>query len=90
MTDCDATVTRAMDVIRAEYRDSPGLCLTQAQVKRLCSLDTSTCEAALFALVSAGILRCSESGAYVRADEGNEVPCAEAAARFPRPFSRVK
>jgi hypothetical protein len=90
VTERDARVSRATELIRAEYRDSPGLRLTQAQIQRLCRLDADACEAALGELVSAGALRRVPSGAYVRADAGNEVPSPEAAARLPRAFPRVE
>jgi hypothetical protein len=90
MRDDDSAISRAMDLIRAEYRDSPGLHLTPLQIERLCRLDAATCEAALDALVNQGVLRLTRFGAYVRADVSTEVPSPEAAARLPRAFPRVE
>jgi nucleotide-binding universal stress UspA family protein len=46
----------------------PGLRLTEAQVQRLCDVNTATSASALRALVSAGFLRSLEDGSYRRAD----------------------
>ena len=70
----DRPLERYLDVIRAEYRESPGLRLSRAQVERLWHLDHPTCDAVLVQLVSAGFLRCTRDGQYVRADGGDDVP----------------
>lgn len=58
-------VVDLVDLIRAEYEEMPGLCLTQAQVQRLWRLDPSACDTVLRALVDAGFLRLTPRG-YVR------------------------
>lgn len=63
-----APVTRVTDLvglIRAEYDEMPGLCLTRAQVQRLWLLEPSACDNVLRALVDAGYLRLTPGG-YVR------------------------
>jgi hypothetical protein len=55
-------------LIRAEYREIPGLHLTKPQVQRLWNLDATTCEAILQALETDKVLRRTHSGAYVKAD----------------------
>jgi hypothetical protein len=55
-------------VIRAEYREFPGLSLTAAQVQRLWNLDRDTCRCLLDAMVRANFLRQTADGQYVRAD----------------------
>jgi hypothetical protein len=55
-------------LVRAEYLEMPGLCLTKAQVERLWGLDTVTSEALLAALVDVKFLRRTDRDAYVRAD----------------------
>jgi hypothetical protein len=55
-------------LIRAEYREIPGLSLTKPQVERLWGLDAVTSEALLAALVEARFLRRTLGDAYVRAD----------------------
>ena len=52
-------------LIRSEYDEMPGLCLTRAQVQRLWLLEPTACDNVLRALVEAGYLRLTPSG-YVR------------------------
>jgi hypothetical protein len=52
-------------LIRSEYDEMPGLCLTRAQVQRLWLLEPAACDNVLRALVEAGYLRLTPSG-YVR------------------------
>ena len=54
--------------LRDEFTAMPGLRLTEAQVQRLCDVNTATSASALRALVSAGFLRPLEDGSYRRAD----------------------
>ena len=42
--------------IEAEYREMPGLQLTEPQMRRLWGLDAATCAAIIAALVGSGIL----------------------------------
>jgi len=58
-------VTDLVGLIRSEYEEMPGLCLTRAQVQRLWLLDPAACDDVLRALVDAGYLRLT-SGGYVR------------------------
>ena len=58
-------VTDLVGLIRAEYDEMPGLCLTRAQVQRLWLLEPMACDTVLRALVDAGYLRLTPSG-YVR------------------------
>ena len=52
--------------LRAEYAEMPGLSLTCAQAGRLCGLAPADCEWAFERLVSQGVLRKTDAGAYVR------------------------
>jgi len=61
-------VTEWIQLVRAEYLESPGLQLTKGQVQRLWSLDPSTCEAILEALEQAQFLERTKANRYVRAD----------------------
>jgi hypothetical protein len=70
------SIVRTAELIRAEYRESPGLRLRRTQVERLWRLDTPTSEAVLAALEDAGILRCTRDGYYVRADSGDRLPAS--------------
>ena len=65
-----ASMADWLDLIRAEYREVPGLHLTQKQVQRLWGLDAKTSEAVLHALVDGRFLRRSDAGGYLRADGG--------------------
>ena len=55
-------------LIKAEYREFPGMHLTRAQVQRLWNLDSRTCTAVIHALVAERFLRRTEHNGYVRAD----------------------
>ena len=60
-----ARVTDLVGLIRSEYEERPGLCLTRAQIQRLWLLDPEACDEVLRALVDAGYLRLTPGG-YVR------------------------
>lgn len=60
-----ARVTDLVGLIRAEYEEMPGLCLTRAQVQRLWLLEPAACDNVLRAMVDAGYLRLTQRG-YVR------------------------
>jgi hypothetical protein len=70
MFPADAYITDWLQLIRAEYLEIPGLCLTKSQVQRLWGLDPVTSETLLAALVDAKFLRRTRQDAYVRADVG--------------------
>jgi hypothetical protein len=65
VTASTARVADLVGLIRSEYEEMPGLCLTRAQAQRLWLLDADACDEALQALVDAGYLRLTPSG-YVR------------------------
>ena len=69
MLSADTHVTDWLLLIRAEYLEVPGLCLTKTQVERLWGLDPVTSETLLAALVEGKFLRCTRQKAYVRADD---------------------
>jgi hypothetical protein len=58
-------VSDLVGLIRSEYEEMPGLCLTRAQVQRLWLLEPGACDNVLRAMVDAGYLRLT-SGGYVR------------------------
>ena len=66
----ETTIADWIQIVRAEYEEMPGLCLTRPQVQRLLGLDARTCETLLEALVQAQVLRRTSDDAYVRADSG--------------------
>jgi hypothetical protein len=49
-------VSEWLTLIEAEYREMPGLQLTEPQMRRLWGLDAATCTVIIATLVSAGIL----------------------------------
>jgi hypothetical protein len=54
--------------IECEYREMPGLQLTESQMQRMWRLDGSTCEAVIGALVTRRILVKTRRDSYARAD----------------------
>ena len=53
--------------IESEYREMPGLKLTEAQARRLWDLDGDTCSLVLTTLMERRFLKCTASGTYIRA-----------------------
>ena len=53
--------------VEAEYREMPDLHLTEAQMRRLWSLDGATCALLIGALVSAGVLHETPTHGYALA-----------------------
>jgi hypothetical protein len=68
MLPADTHATDWLQLIRAEYLEIPGLCLTQEEAQRFWGLDPVTTEALLAALVDVKFLRCTRQNAYMRAD----------------------
>jgi hypothetical protein len=66
----DIGITTWLNRIRAEYREMPGMSLTQAQMQRLWGFEPYICEALVDSLVAAQILRRTSSGHYVAAGDG--------------------
>ena len=58
--------SQAIQRIRAEYLEMPGLSLRPEQVQRLCGVDSALCEAVLKSLVESGFLARRADGAYGR------------------------
>ncbi len=56
--------------VRGEFLEMPGLRLTTAQAQRLWTIDRSTCEALLNALVEAHFLYRTRDGSFIRATAG--------------------
>jgi hypothetical protein len=65
MATLQTDLTDLLRLIRAEYRELPGLRLTQRQAQRLWNLDSTTCEAALDQLEAARFLRRTSDDSYV-------------------------
>ena len=54
--------------IASEFAEMPGMTLTLNQACRLWSMGRDTCEQLLQDLVSAGVLRCTTDGRYLRSE----------------------
>ena len=54
--------------IQSEYRDMPGLKLTEAQARRLWDIDGRTCQLVLTTLLEQRFLKRTPRGTYVRGD----------------------
>ena len=54
--------------IESEYREMPGLQLTEPQMQRMWCLDGATCQVVITVLVSHGIVVKTHRNAYARAD----------------------
>lgn len=68
MTRTQTDTTDWLRLIRAEYIEMPGLCLTKPQVERLWGLDAVTSETLLEALITARFLRKTAGEQFVRTD----------------------
>jgi hypothetical protein len=64
----DADVVTLVARIESEYREMPGLLLTEPQMQRLWGLDRNTCETIVGVLVSRHVLVKTRRDAYARAD----------------------
>ncbi len=54
--------------IKCEYREMPGLQLTERQMQRMWRLDGATCQVVITVLVTHGIVVKTPRNAYARAD----------------------
>ena len=70
MTTAQAEIEDRLALVRSEFLEMPGLCLTQEQVQRLWGLDREQAELLLLALVDASFLRRTEDGMFTRIDVG--------------------
>lgn len=70
MVDEEIQTADWLQLIRAEYLESPGLSLTGRQAERLWGLSPAACASLLEAMVDAHFLRRTEHGQYVRVNPG--------------------
>ena len=68
-TQIAATTSVLLRRIQNEYREMPGLILTEDQAKRLWALDSNTCQRVLAALLERRFLKRTAGGAYGRASD---------------------
>lgn len=62
-------VAETLPRVAGQFREMPGLRLTEAQTARLCALDAATCRAVLQRLVASGFLVETRGAMYARAAE---------------------
>jgi hypothetical protein len=70
--DTAATTRTIRDVllrVQGEYRDMPGLKLTEAQAQRLLGIDCGTCAVVLQTLIERRFLKRTANDLYVRAGD---------------------
>jgi predicted transcriptional regulator of viral defense system len=63
----ETTIRDVLQRVQGEYRDMPGLKLTEAQAQRLLGIDCDACAVILSTLIERGFLRRTDNGLYVRA-----------------------
>jgi len=61
---------RALERLRAEFLEMPGLRLTAEQAHRFCGVDRAACVSALDALVRENFLCAKPDGTYARTTDG--------------------
>lgn len=64
-----ATTSVLLQRVQNEYREMPGLILTEDQARRLWALDSNTCHRVLAVLLERRFLKRTAGGAYVRASD---------------------
>jgi hypothetical protein len=64
-----AEYARALQRIRAEYMEMPGMRLTAPQVQRLAGVNALVCARVLEELVMAGVLRRAVDGTFARSTD---------------------
>lgn len=67
LTRVTATISTLLLRIQSEYREMPGLKLTEVQARRLWNLDGHTCSLVLTTLLERRFLKRTASGIYIRA-----------------------
>jgi len=74
---------RALERLRAEFLEMPGLRLTVEQAHRFCGVDRAACASALDALVQEKFLSAKPDGSYARATDGDSSRLRAAKAALP-------
>jgi hypothetical protein len=59
-----------VQIVRAEYLESPGLYLTKPQAQRLFGLDAGTCDRVLATLIDERFLTLTAKARYARVESG--------------------
>lgn len=61
-------VDEAVELVKLEYAETPGLALTPAEARQLWNFSEELCDRALRILVNASFLRCQPDGSFIRAE----------------------
>jgi hypothetical protein len=72
----DTDVLTLVARIECEYREMPGLQLTEAQMQRMWRLDGDTCQTVITVLVRQGIVVKTSRNAYARPDRSGHPAAA--------------
>ena len=64
------TIEEALNRLRAEFLEMPGMHLKPEQVQRLCGVEPELCQTVLDSLVDARFLCVSADGQYARVTDG--------------------
>ena len=64
------TIEDALNRLRAEFLEMPGMRLKPEQAGRLCGVERGLCQTVLDSLVDARFLRLSADGQYARVTDG--------------------
>jgi hypothetical protein len=70
IAESEVNMQSALERLRAEFLEMPGLRLTPQQVHRLCGLEQATCREVLDVLVSENFLCARPDGTYTRLTDG--------------------
>lgn len=62
----DAQLSQWARLIESEYREMPGLSLTETQIRRLWQLDSASTTQLIRTLIASGFLHRTARGTYVR------------------------
>ena len=73
MTVVTMKISDWLQIVRGQYLEMPGVALTRSEIQRMWSLDDTTCDALLDALVLGQFLRLTHRNRYVRAGSGSGV-----------------
>jgi hypothetical protein len=65
MTEAEAAPNYWLALIKGEFTEMPGLCLTKPQMQKLWGLDQPLCDVLIEALLASDFLRVTAQGAYM-------------------------
>jgi hypothetical protein len=75
MTEPEGAVNNWLALIKSEFTEMPGLCLTRPQIQKLWGLDQPLCDAVIEALLASDFLRVTAQGAYMWTGHTSQEGC---------------